>query len=252
MITAVLVDDEPNALNYLQTLVEKNVPEIILTGKASNISEAALLIERVKPDIVFLDIELQTATGFDLLAQINNLNFQVIFTTAHEKYALKAIKFAAVDFLIKPIDTDELKAAVTKVIRQTSGNARHVGLDVLLANLKSGQPNKKIAISTTKGISVVEITKIVYCKSDGPYTEIHTVNETVLSSKNLKEYEDLLDENGFFRCHKSFLINLNEIKQYVRADGGYVVMSNGQRIDVSDRKKEELLKKLSPGIIVFD
>lgn len=252
MTTAIIVDDEPNALNYLQVLIEKNLPEITLTGKASNVSEAAQLIERVKPNIVFLDIELQTATGFDLLARLNNPDFQVIFTTAHEKYALKAIKFAAVDFLIKPVDVEELKTAALKAIRQNPKENSNMELNVLLGNLKSGQLNKKIAINTSKGISVLEIMKIIYCKSDGPYTEIHTSNESILSSRHLKEYEELLDENGFFRCHKSFLINLNEIKQYVRADGGYVVMSNDQQVDVSDRKKEELLKKLSAGIITFD
>ncbi|MDX2174816.1 MAG: LytTR family DNA-binding domain-containing protein [Bacteroidota bacterium] len=249
MITAVIIDDEINKANYLKAILEKNIPSVILKGIATNAENGIKLILSVQPKLVFLDIELQTSTGFDLLNQIKDINFSVIFTTAHEHYALKAIKFAALDFLLKPIDVDELKIAVNKAIKQQEESSTNKNIEVLINNLNQKNNQKKIAISTSNGIIVLEIKDIIYCKSDGPYTTIYSTNSKLVSSTHLKEFENLLNEFGFFRIHKSYLVNLSEIKKYKKAEDSHVIVSNGDRVDVSDKKKEELIAKLSTQVI---
>ena len=250
MIKAVIIDDEINNATYLQGLIETHLPEVILKGIAGNLTDGIQLIKHAQPEIVFLDIELQTATGFDLLNQIGAINFSVIFTTAHERYALKAIKFAALDFLLKPIDADELKIAVRKAILQHKEKDFDKNITVFLENMRKQNEQKKIAISTSSSMIVMELKEIIYMQSDGPYTNIHSHGSgKIMSSKHLKEYEELLTEFGFYRIHKSYLVNLAEIKQYARSEGGYVIMSNGDKVSVSDKKKEELLSKLSSQVI---
>lgn len=249
MITAVIIDDELKKANYLKDIIENNLPEVILKGVATSAEEGISLILKTQPKLVFLDIELQTSTGFDLLNQIKDINFSVIFTTAHEHYALKAIKFAALDFLLKPIDGDELKIAVNKAIKQQKENSVNQNIEVLINNLNQKTNQKKIAISTNTGIIVLEIKEIIYCKADGPYTKIFSSTGELLSSTHLKEFENLLVEFGFFRLHKSYLVNLAEIRKYKKSESAHVMVSNGDRVDVSDKKKEELISKLSSQVI---
>lgn len=249
MINAIIVDDEINNSNYLKGLLDSNLPEVKLLGIASNVKEATALITALKPNLVFLDVELQTSTGFDLLNELSDVNFSVIFTTAHQHYALKAIKFAAIDFLLKPVDAEELKEAVQKVVKLQSKNNIQDNISVLLEGLKQKTKLSKIAISTLSSILVVEIKEILYCQSDGPYTNFLLRDGKITSSKHLKEYEILLEEYGFYRIHKSYLVNLSEIKKYSRSDGGFVLMSNGDKVDVSDKKKDELITKLSSHVI---
>lgn len=248
-IRAVIIDDEVNNSNYLKGLLESHLPHVHLAGTAASVNEGIELITREQPDLVFLDIELHTSTGFDLLSRIDPIKFSVIFTTAHERYALKAIKFAALDFLLKPIDAEELVAAVGKAVKQQSENSFGKGIEVFLENLKRNDDHKKIAVYTTNGIIVLELKNMVYCQADGPYTNIHTTTGKVMSSKHLKEYETMLSDYHFFRVHKSYLVNLNHIVQFVRADGGSLVMSNGHKVDVSDKKKAELLNHLSKEVL---
>jgi two-component system LytT family response regulator len=246
MTTGIIIDDEINNTNYLKGLIEKHVPEIELVGTAATVKDGIALIQKTKPALVFLDIELQTATGFDLLSELGKVDFSVIFTTAHERYALKAIKFAALDYLLKPVDIDELKVAVNKALNQKGENRTNENLNVFLENVKKQNQHKKIAVSTSTGIMVTEIKDIIYMQSDGPYTNIYSRDgRKVLTSRHLKEYEELLTEFGFFRLHKSFFVNLAEIKQYTKSDGGYVIMSNNDRVDVSDKKKSTLLEMIS-------
>ena len=249
MIKAIIIDDEINNSNYLQSLIETHVPDVTLLGIASNVNDGIKLIEEKKPQIVFLDVELQTATGFDLLNKIPNIGFSVIFATAHQHYAMQAIKFAALDFLLKPVDAEELKIAVKKATKHQKENTFAKSMDVLLENFHGKKEQKKIAISTAGGMNVMEIKEIIYCQSDGPYTNIFLPAQKIMSSKHLKEYENLLTEYGFFRIHKSFLVNLAEIKKYSKSDGGFVIMSNGDKVDVSEKKKDELMTKLSSNII---
>lgn len=249
-MTAVIIDDEPNSASYLQGLLEKQIPEIILKGRAGSVEEGIALIQKTKPSIVFLDVELQTATGFDLLNRLGAITFSVIFTTAHEHYALQAIKFAALDFLLKPVDADELKSAVNKASKHHNESFLNENLSVLLENMRNKKEQKKIAISTSSGIHVIELKDILYLQADGPYTNIYSNNTLrIMSSKHLKEYEDLLRDFGFYRIHKSYVVNLTEIKQYVKSDGGYVIMSNGVKVAVSEKKKDDLITKLSSQVI---
>ncbi len=249
MITAVIIDDEIKKANYLKGIIEKSIGSVILKGIATNAEDGIKLILNEQPKLVFLDIGLQTSTGFDLLNQIKDINFSVIFTTAHEHYALKAIKFAALDFLLKPIDEEELKAAVNKAIKQQTESSVNKNIELLINNLNKTNNQKKIAISTNTGIIVVEIKDIIYCKADGPYTTIYSTSGELISSTHLKEFENLLVEFGFFRIHKSYLVNLSEIRKYKKSEDAYVIVSNGDRVDVSDKKKEELISKLSTQVI---
>lgn len=247
MIKAVIVEDEDRSMLMLSSLLTEYCPEITLVGSASNPEDAYILIKKSTPDIVFLDIEMQKGTGFDVLERFDEINFEVIFTTAYEQYALKAIKFCAIDYLLKPIDFIELKAATDKVIRRKQKQTLNSNLEVLMQNYHSKNLHQqKIALSTQEGLLFVPVSDIIYCKSDGPYTIFHLKNnETLMTSKNLKEYEDLLAEHSFFRVHHSWLINLNEIRKYIRGEGGTLVMSNGDNVDVSKRKKEDFMKKIS-------
>jgi two-component system, LytTR family, response regulator len=239
MITAVIIDDEIKKANYLREMIERSIPAVILKGIATNAGDGVNLILKEQPGLVFMDIELQTSTGFDILNQLKESHFSVIFTTAHEHYALKAIKF----------DEDELKLAVNKAIKQQQENSVNKNIEVLINNLNQKNNQKKIAISTNTGIIVLEIKDIIYCKADGTYTKIFSTGSEMLSSTNLKEFENLLDEFGFFRSHKSYLVNLAEIKKYKKSEDAFVVVSNGDRVDVSDKKKEELLARLSSQVI---
>jgi len=225
------------------------VPNVILKGIATSAEAGLALILKEQPALVFLDIELQTSTAFDLLNQVKHTNFSIIFTTAHEHYALKAIKFAALDFLLKPIDPLELKIAVNKALKQQSQDSVNKNIEVLINNLHQKNNQKKIAISTNAGIIVIEIKNILYCKADGAYTRIYSTDGELMSSTHLKEFENLLVDFGFFRTHKSYLVNLDEIKKYKKSEDAYVIVSNGERVDVSDKKKDELITKLSAQVI---
>jgi two-component system LytT family response regulator len=250
MISAIIIDDEIKKAEYLKNIIVKSFADTVqFKGVATSAEEGVRLIESQQPELVFLDIELQTSTGFDLLNQIKDIKFSVIFTTAHEHYALKAIKFAALDFLLKPIDEDELRIAINKAIKQQKESSVNRNIEVLINNLNPKNHQKKIAISSHTGIIVVEMKDIIYCKADGPYTTICSADAELVSSTHLKEFENLLSEFGFFRLHKSFLVNLSEIKKFKKSEDAYVIVSNGHRVDVSSKKKEELLQKLSDQVI---
>jgi len=249
MITAIIIDDEIKKATYLKGILEKSIPEVVLKGIATSSKDGINLIAKEQPNIVFLDIELQTSTGFDLLNEVKDANFSVIFTTAHEHYALKAIKFAALDFLLKPIDENELKIAVNKAIKQQKESSVNKNIEVLISNLNQKSSQKKIAISTNAGIIVLEINEIIYCKADGPYTRIFSTTGELLSSTHLKEFENLLVDFDFLRVHKSYLVNLAEIRKYKKSEDAHLIVSNGDRVEVSDKKKEEIISKLSVQVI---
>ncbi len=245
MVRCIVVDDELKSRESLKILLEDFCDNADVLALCQNVDEGVVAIQEHKPDVVFLDIQMQRETGFDLLAKIKQVNFEVIFTTAHSEYAIKAFKFSAIDYLLKPIDIEELRKAVEKVEKKLNHNIS-ARLEQLVQNLKpsSGQ-NYKLALPTSDGLIFVKIEDIVYCEASSNYTNIFTQDgKKHVVSRTLKEYEDLLTEHNFFRIHNSFLINLNSIKKYVRGEGGYVVMSNDVSLDVSKRKKEGFLSKL--------
>lgn len=244
---SIIVDDEAGARESLKQLVQKYCPEIELSGMADSIDSARRLINSVEPNLVFLDIELTNGNSFDLLNSLEETDFHIIFTTAYDQYALKAIKFSALDYLLKPIDIDELKKAVQK-FHDINGQKNPVDqkLSALLSNLKNENKNKKIAISENDGLIFVNSDDVIRCESDGSYTYFILVGgKRVIASKTLGEYEDLLSDISFFRIHRSHLINLNHLKKYIKGEGGYVVLSDNSQVEVSRRKKNDFMERLS-------
>jgi two-component system LytT family response regulator len=245
MLKTVIVDDEYKSGESLKILIEDFCDDVTACAICKTVDEGIEAIRIHKPDVVFLDIQMQRETGFDLLEKIGDVNFEVIFTTAHSEYAIKAFRFSAIDYLLKPIDLEELKGALAKV-RKKVGHAITSRLQTLLKNLRetSGE-NYKLALPTTDGLFFVKVSSIVYCEASSNYTEIVTDDgRKHIVSRTLKEYDELLSEYNFYRIHNSYLVNLNAVKKYIRGEGGSVVMVTGQSLDVSKRKKEGFLARI--------
>jgi two-component system, LytTR family, response regulator len=244
MIRSIIVDDELKSRESLKILLEDFCEDVEVKALCQNVEEAVAAIERYDPQIVFLDIQMQRETGFDLLAQLKKTDFEIIFTTAYSEYAIKAFKFSAIDYLLKPIDIGELKRAVEKVEKKLSGNIA-TRLERLIENLKPPSPQSyKVALPTADGLVFVKIEDIIYCEASSNYTNIYTLDgKKHIVSRTLKEYEDLLEDHNFFRVHNSHLINLSCIKKYVRGEGGYVIMVNDVSLDVAKRKKDAFLSR---------
>lgn len=245
MVHSIIIDDELKSRESLKILLNDFCENVMVMATCQNVSEGIAAITEHKPDVVFLDIQMQRETGFDLLSKIKPVNFEVIFTTAHSEYAIKAFKFSAIDYLLKPIDIEELKNALHKVDKKINGSISE-RLEHLIQNLKPASPqNFKLALPTSDGLIFVKIEDIIYCEASSNYTQIFTADgKKHVISRTLKEYEDLLTDHNFFRIHNSHLINLGAIKKYVRGEGGYVIMINDVSLDVSKRKKEAFLSRL--------
>jgi two-component system LytT family response regulator len=245
MLRSIIVDDEPKSVKNLKILAERFVKNISVVATCKNVTEGLAAIEDHKPDIVFLDIQMQNETGFDLLSKIEHVTFEVIFVTAYSDYAIKAIKFSAIDYLLKPIDVEELRTAVKKVEEKRTGNVSS-RLRVLHDNLRGQKNGHKIALPATDGLVFIAVNQILYCEASSNYTVFHTMDsKQYVVCKTLKEYEDLLSTHDFFRIHHSYLVNLNEIKKYVRGEGGYVILNNNASLDVSKRKKANFLNRFT-------
>jgi two-component system, LytTR family, response regulator len=246
MITAILIDDEAKGRLALREKLSAYCPQVQVLAEASNGQEALLLIQHHKPQLIFLDIEMPRMNGFEMLNALPEKNFHVIFTTAYDQYAIKAIKYAAFDYLLKPIDIEELKTAVEK-IELKEGNQTKKQAELLQQNIE--HPKKqlnKLAIPTLEGLLFFDINDIIHLEANSNYTFIHFSGKPkITASKTLKEFEEILPENIFFRTHHSHLINLNYIKRYIKGDGGQIELQNGNYVDVSRRKKEEFLKVIS-------
>ncbi|MBL7910835.1 MAG: response regulator transcription factor [Bacteroidia bacterium] len=247
MIKALIVDDEDKSRVTLKNLIGMYCPNIEVIELCDSVNSALASINKQMPDVVFLDIEMPFHNGFTLLEKVKDPRFKVIFTTAYDHYAIKAIKYSALDYLLKPIDSDELTAAVEKLNTNKPTPAQLTqNFELLLSNLKVKSNNAKIAIPTFDGLQMVSAGDIVKCTADESYTHITLTNNTKITvSRILKEYEELLSDLNFFRVHNSCLINLVHVTKYVKGDGGYVVMTDGSSVEVSRRKKNDLLNKLS-------
>ena len=246
MLKAIIVDDEPYCCESLIALLEDNI-DISVVGVCHNGIEALSAIKTHSPDIVFLDVEMPKMNGFEMLEKLNQVNFEIIFTTSYDQYALKAIRFSAIDYLLKPIDSEELHKAVQKVINR---NQKPISqqLEILLQRVhQPSTPINKIAMPTMEGLQMIPVESIISCESDSNYTVLQLKNnKKLIVSRTLKEIEELLEEHSFVRVHRCYLANLNEVEKYVKGEGGYLVMSDGSSIDVSRNKKEMLMKKLLP------
>lgn len=256
MLNTIIVDDESKSSKFLNNLVNEYCPQLTVAGIANSVKTAVPLIQEHNPDVLFLDIRLNGKNGFNLLDEVENKNMQVIFTTAYEQYASKAFRYNAQDYLLKPIDIEELKDAVNKVQqrieeRQHENALKDVAKGYQLLNTNQ-TTDKILGLSTQSGFSFIKIKDILYCKAEGNYCEIflRSENRTELVTKTLKEFEELLSEHSFFRIHRSYLINLRYIRSYLRTqatdtfdgDGGCVVMDNSTKLPVSRDKRKLLLE----------
>jgi two-component system, LytTR family, response regulator len=244
---AILVDDEPDGIRTLKKLLELNCPEVEIAATCSNAHDALQKLEEVNPEVIFLDVRMPGKSGLEMLTEINVKNFEVIFVTAHNEYMLQALQFSAVDYLMKPVDEDRLVEAVARVKRRLRLERVPGQTETLIHNIdKAGSPSEmRLCLPTQKGFTIVKLEEIVYCEANRSYTVFHfTNNKPVIISKPLFDYDRLLTETSFLRVHKSFLINLMHVKEYVRGEGGTIIMSDGAEIEVSRRKKEQFLGRV--------
>ncbi len=239
-IKTIVIDDEENGKQVLIDKIKIYCPDLEIIGEASNGLEGLALAHRLKPQLVFLDVEMPKMNGFEMLKQWHDRSAQIVFTTAYDQYAIKAIKNAAIDYLLKPIDIDELILAVNKVKKIISHQSSS---DINPVSHKN--QNTKIAISSETGLLFVNIADIIRLEASGNYTRIILKDKSViLASKTLKDFEDILTSYSFFRCHHAHIINSEYISKYIKADGGTLVMKDGTNIDISRRKKQEFLDSL--------
>ena len=247
MIKAIIIDDEQHCINRLSGLLDEHCKETVhVMGNFLSLEEGINAIYKLQPALVFLDVQLGEHTGFDLLKQLNEINFEVIFTTAFDKYAVQAFKFCAIDYLLKPIDADDLKLAVDKLSKKISKEEVSKQFEVLFHNLKHVGSLKRICVPVMTGFVFLQVNDIIRCESDINYTTIFLSNkQKLLVAKTLKEFEELLSDHDFFRVHNSHLINLAHIKSYNKGKGGFVTLDDNSQIEVSTRRKEEFLKKLA-------
>ena len=243
-LTSFVVDDIPEALELLCNDIETNHPEIQIIGTASSVVEASKQLKKVNPDILFLDIMLGDGTGFDILEIVNNLNSKVIFVTASDEYAIKAFKFAAIDYILKPYSLKELSDAIEKAKHQIQPRDAQLNVLKQIVEKPTSKP-KKISLNTSEKIIVVDIRNIIRCKSDSNYTTFYLNDQSkILVSKTLKYYSDLLKEVDFLRVHQSHLVNKHYIKEFIKSDGGYLILNDSSNIPVSARKKADILASL--------
>ena len=246
MIKAIIIDDEAHARESLTNVIHQYCQEITVIGSGENVADAIALINRFSPDIVFLEIDLSNGNGFTLFEHITSPNFETIFTTAYEEYAIKAFRVAALDYLTKPIDFRQLIEAVERFRTKQKVELKEQRIELLLENL-SNKPTEfnKLVLPDYDGYTLIKVSDIIYCKADGSYTEIYLLNgKTITTSKLLKVVEELLPSQTFYRIHKSYVVNLNLIKRYNKSEGHQVLMENNTLLDVSDRNKKEFIERL--------
>jgi two-component system, LytTR family, response regulator len=243
MVKAIIIDDEEDARSTLRAFVKQYCPQVEVIAEADGVQEGYRAVMANEPDLVFLDIQMDDGTGFHLLEKIRAPRFNVIFTTAYDEYAIKAFKYSAIDYLLKPIDPDELIEAVSKLKKDNEGN------EARIQNLIKNRDEKemdRLTLSSQEGLTFVKLDNIMRLESDSNYTHFFlTTKEKITVPKSLKEYELILPESKFFRTHQSHIVNLNYVKKYMREDGGYVLMEDGSEVLVARRRKEEFISVLT-------
>jgi len=246
MIKIAIIDDEQPTRKMISSIIRAELPNVELVGEAEDCASAYQLINKSAPDLVLLDINMPDGTAFKLLERFGKISFKIIFITAYEEYAVKAFKFSAIDYLLKPFDPDDLVSAINKVIELSDLNNFQIKLNTFLSNLKSSsKEDKRIVLRTAEALHVVNIQDIMHCESEKSYTQFFLSDgRKPIVSKTLKEFDDLLSPFGFFRSHQSHLINLNYLESYEKRDGGAAILKNKSVIPVSVRKKEELISIL--------
>jgi two-component system LytT family response regulator len=249
MIKAIIIDDEENSRETLKLKIAKHCKEVEVLATCSSAEEGIETIGLLKPDLVFLDVEMPRMSGFDMLEDLDAVNFDIIFTTAYNQHAIRAIKFSALDYLLKPINKEELQNAVKRALQKQKHYTGEDQIKSVTENSKAGKANiDKIALPTADGLIFVELKDIVRLESDVNYTKFFLTNkESILVSKTLGDFEELLAGNNFFRPHKSHIINLKYVKRYIKGEGGIIILEDNTNIFVSRRKKEEFLERIKQG-----
>jgi two-component system, LytTR family, response regulator len=245
MIRSIIIDDEQLCAKALANDLQKNCPSVEVLDTCYSAKEGILSIKKLNPDLIFLDVEMPWMNGFEMLEILGDVNFSTIFTTAHDEFAAKAFRISAVDYLLKPIDAGDLKAAVQKVEKKLDeGNNLH-HITNLLRNIKQPPTKQKIALPQRDGYEFLDIASIIYCEAEGAYTKLFIQDrKPMLVSKSLGDVEELLPPEIFQRIHHSILVNVSCVSQFLRTDGGYVVLSNGEKLSVSKAKREMLMARL--------
>jgi two-component system, LytTR family, response regulator len=246
-LKTVIIDDEPDAVNFISSIIGEYCPSLEVVGKAHNVGEGVPQIIEKKPDLVFLDVEMPNGTGFDLLGHFPVKDFDVVFITAFNHYAIKAIKFSAIDYILKPININEFIEAVNRVIlkRSEKSSQSNENFKILMENLKSALPTR-LAIPTADGMEYLNPKEIIRIEADRSYSWFFiTGNRKILVSKHLKEFQDLLSDRYFFRSHNSHLINLKYVRKYIRREGGFIEMLDGEQIPISRNRKDLFLIHMS-------
>lgn len=244
MLTAIIIDDEQKGRTALKQKLQDYCPQVTILGEAADGAEGLLLIRKWEPNLVFLDIEMPRMNGFEMLNQLRDKQFQLIFTTAYDQYAIKAIKYAAFDYLLKPVDIEELRAAVSRAMQETPVHFDKK-IATLTQNLQGTNALNKIAIPTMDGLLFFNLGDIIRLEASSNYTSLHFADHSnLIASKTLKDFEELLPRDLFFRTHHSHIVNLHYIKRYIKGDGGQIELQNGHLVDISRRKKDEFLKAI--------
>lgn len=246
-MTTLIVDNEKAIRDGLKILIESVCPEITAIHEAHDVSSARQVIKKENPELVFLDVELDHESGFDLAETFNDPHFSLVFITAHNKYAVDAFRFSAIDFLLKPIDPDELLRAIERARQSKQKNELVEQLNILKESFKNPtQAARKIVLKDQDSIYFVKVSDILYLEADGPYTRffIKDSGHPILISRNLREYEIMLEDQGFIRAHHSYLVNSNHVIKFDKTDGGSLVLTDNSRVSISQRKKEFVLQKL--------
>ena len=245
-LRAVIVDDDEFCCVQLQDVIARKVRSIDILAVCNSAEEGIEKIQQLSPDIVFLDVEMPGMNGFEMLKKLQAINFEIIFITAHDHYAIRAIRFSAIDYLLKPVDATSLQEALDRVIEKKRKHIEIPQRQLEIVNHPAGKQMDNLAVPTMEGLLFISLQDIVSCESDDKYTMIFLADKKkVVASRTLGDFEEILSKHGFFRIHKSYLINLKHLRKYLRGEGGQVVMSNGATLDVSRRKKEELMELVS-------
>ncbi len=238
----IIIDDEPHCVGYLHVLLQQHCPGVEVIATASNGQEGLAIIRQFSPDLVFLDVEMPVMNGFRMLEELVDIPFQVVFTTAYDRYALRAFKFSALDYLLKPIDPQELKNAVNRSLKAHPIDSQQLTLLKSHIYQKESTLSNKIAIPNLEGFTFLNLADIITCEAESNYTKFHlTDGKSLLVSRTLGDVEETLEGKGFFRIHKQFLINLDHIVKYVKGDGGYVVMSNNQTVSIARSRRDDFV-----------
>ena len=245
MLRSIIIDDEPKSAGILKNDLAQHCPTVEVAGVCHSAKEGILAIKKEKPDLVFLDIEMPWMNGFEMLEVLGDINFSIIFTTAHDQFAAKAFRTSAVDYLLKPIDSTDLQDAVKKAEKRNNQQDGNVNIENLLHNFKQPATQQKIALPNKDGYEFAEVNQIIYCQAEGSYTKVFLAGKKyLLVSRSLGDIEELLPPSLFLRIHHSTVVNINYVTHFVRTDGGYVKLQTGEQLPVSKSKKETVMNKL--------